>query len=327
MKSLIGCLLLLFLSTVCICQPETDLITTSKYFSFHNNSWMNLHHFFYERASNRQRTHLQNDGEKFIELGDSLKIASLSAHDKIIFDQGVKFYKEKIIDQALLNSGRIFKWLQAQPHNNKIIDTTYSKEFTQMLNKLDPIYKKHFWAKHQAHNEKLVDDYIVLIRNLEDEIISKMENLSGYQWKDSVRIDITTYGNWAGAYSPSLNNIVISSIDPLMHSSLFIEFVFHESSHLLFLRNSPFRQALNTAAEKLSVDQPRNLWHAAMFYLSGMATKDALLAHDIDHGMIMERKGVFSTYFKDADFKRILNNYYDTTIDLNAMATELLQLK
>lgn len=62
----------------------------------------------------------------------------------------------------------------------------------------------------------------------------------------------------------------------MMSSTIFIEFVFHESSHLLFTRKSPFRMSIFTRSKEMKVKQPRLLWHAAMFYLSGLATKEVL---------------------------------------------------
>jgi hypothetical protein len=303
-----------------------DTLYQTQYFSFHNNLWMNLHHFFYEQACNRQRNKLAEDGLVFNEIGDSLNIAGLKAQEKTMFDEGVAFYAERIIDQELLKSGRIFKWLQAQPIGQKIVDTTYSKAFSETLNQLKPLYENHFWQRHQKENHELLDRYIDLIKKTENKVIHKMEALSGSKWKGVVRIDLTTYGNWAGAYSPDYDNIVISSIDPMMNSTIFIEFVFHESSHLLFTRKSPFRMSIFTKSKEMEIRQPRLLWHAAMFYLSGLATKEVLNEHGLNHELIMKKKNVFERYYKHQEFKSILKDYYHSDIELSEMATQLLRL-
>lgn len=289
--------------------------------------WMNLHHFFYEQASHQQLNKLKEDGLAFIDIGDSLKLSELSVQEKMIFDKGVEFYTKNIIDQELLNSGRIFRWLQSQPSSENIIDTTYSARFTEVLNRLKLLYENHFWEKHQKQNSDLLNNFIELIEKTESDVISKMEHLSGSEWTDGVRIDLTTYGNWASAYSPSLDNIVISSIDPVMNSTIFIEFVFHESSHLLFLRKSPFRIELFEKSKELEVELPRHLWHASMFYLSGLATKNVLAQEGIDHNLIMKKKNVFQRYYNKDMFQSLLNKYYNQEIDLSKMAEELLKLK
>lgn len=288
---------------------------------------MNLHHFFYEQACHEQLNKLKEDELAFNDIGDSLILSELSVQEKIIFDNGVEFYAKNIIDQELLNSGRIFRWLQAQPSSENIIDTTYSEGFTEVLNRLKPLYENYFWKNHQKQNSDLLNNFIELIEKTESDVISKMESISGSEWTDVVRIDLTTYGNWASAYSPRLDNIVISSIDPEMNSTIFIEFVFHESSHLLFLRKSPFRMELFQKSKELEVELPRHLWHAAMFYLSGLATKNVLAQEGIDHDLIMKKKNVFERYYNNNTFQSILNRYYNQEIEISKMAEELLRLE
>ena len=141
-----------------------------------------------------------------------------------------------------------------------------------------------------------------------------------------VRVDLTTYGNWASAYSPADDNIVVSSVDPSINSTLFIEFVFHESSHLLFTRNSPFRISIFRAAKELEMKPPKHLWHAAMFYLSGLATKEVLNEYGVSHELIMKKKNVFGTYYQNEKFRLALNDYYDSKIELSEVSTTLLKI-
>lgn len=288
--------------------------------------WMNLHHFLYEKASNRQEKHLKKDNVRFINTRDSFALSELNEKEQTILSECAQFYKDNLIDQQLLYSGRIFKWLQHQSSSQKIADTTYSKGFTETLNRIRPIYEAHFWPIHQEQNKKLLTTFIHLIDSMENKVIQKMEYLSGSQWKEIVRIDLTTYGNWASAYSPDNDNIVISSIDPMMHSTLFIEFLFHESSHLLFLKNGPFRRTLFEKAKVLDIPHSRNLWHAAMFYLSGIATKQELGKAGMSHELIMNKKKVFENYYNNEIFRSVLTRYYHQEIELNEMAVELLKL-
>ncbi len=328
MRYLLLLLISLLLSPAIYAQDnlESDTLYKTQYYSFHNNMWMNLHHFFYEQACNRQQNKLKEDGLTFKNIGDSLRIVNLSTNDKQIFDKGVDFYKKYLIDKDLLFSGSTLKWLQAQPRNQSITDTTLSKGFTETLNELRPFYETHFWEHHQKENNQLLMNYIDLIEKTENKVIGKMEELSGSEWKGIVRVDVTTYGNWAGAYSPADDNIVISSIDPLMHTTLFIEFTFHESSHLIFNRKSPFRMGIFLKSKELMIKPPRSLWHAAMFYLSGLATKDALNDYGKSHELIMKKKKVFDSFYQNEEFKSILNEYYKQNIELEEMATKLLSL-
>lgn len=318
-----------FVFPYCMGQIDSaaDLQDKSKHFTFHINKWINLHHFFYEKASNQQKKHLNENSVDFIDYGESKKIEEMSPEEKIIFEEGILFYKQKVIDRSLLLSGRTLKWLQVQDPDNIITDTSLSSEFTFVLNRLLPIYEKHFWISHKALNIELLNKYIDSIKATENFVIKKMELLSGLPWKSSVRVDLSTYGNWASAYSPDFDNIVISSIDPQMHSTLFLEFTYHESAHLLFLRSSPFRMSIKEKANAMEIHSTKNLWHAAMFYLSGLATKEALHTIGIEHQLIMSEKNVFKNFYDDDNFRSVLRNYYHQCINLDEMSSALLNSK
>ncbi len=318
---------LLFLGHLVYCQlnGQSDFEAGSEHFSFHINKWINLHHFFYERASKRQAIHLEENKLKFLDYGEAGIINGLNEEEKAILEQVQNFYSSHIIDRPLLLSGKSLKWLQKQASNKVISDTSFSAEFTAILNRSMPLYEKHFWPLHYKLSQKLLAQYIDTIRATEAFVISKMESFSGVNWNDKVRVDLTAYGNWASAYSPDFDNIVISSIDPEMHSSLFVEFVFHEGSHLLFTRRSAFRKTLFEKSKKLEISYPKNLWHAAMFYLSGLASQEALLTIGVRHRLIMDRKNVFANYYNDENFRSILSKYYHGKINLNEMALHILK--
>ena len=304
----------------------TDTIAQTEYFSFHNNKWMNIHHFLFEKASHEQKKYLAKDSLDFINIQEEKIYAQLSAPEKKTLQDCIAYYTTNIIDQPLLHSAKIFKWLQKQAPVTPITDTTLSQEYTNTLNKVNTIYEKHFWKTHKKQNDILLTPYLKIIKQTETQVIHKMEELSGNRWKGQIRIDITTYGNWASAYSPDLDNIVISSIDPLLHSTLFIEFVFHESSHLLFLRSSPFRKSIYDSAKEQDIAYSKNLWHAAMFYLSGIVTKDVLKTINLKHDLIMKKKNVYGKYYTNTAFKKVLNTYYNKKASLNETALQLVQL-
>lgn len=314
----------LFWGIFCPLQGMSDTLHSSEHFTFHNNLWVNLHHYLYELASERQLSHLKKDGSHYMDIGDSLAFKRLSVKDSAIMGQAIRFYRDSVIDKPLLFSGKRLRWLQAQSTARPITVTGQLHSFAEVLNRVRPIYQREFWPRHQRHNLQLLNEYLAIIEQTENTVIEKMEGFSGLQWRGKVRVDLSTYGNWASAYSPNDDNIVLSSIDPALHSSLFIEFVFHESSHLLFSRKAPFRIVLFKTARELELTYPRNLWHAAMFYLSGVATKEALNTHGIDHQLIMPQKGVFLSYYQNEAFREILDRYYFGEITQAAMARALL---
>ncbi len=301
-----------------------DLIGNTDYLRFHSNYWLNFHHFFYEHASRQQLAKLQEDDLGYVNARDAEIIEALTVEDKALYKQIIEFYRTEVVERPLIRSGNLLHWLQFQPPARVVTDTTFGASFTGILNAGKDLYSQHFWQRHDELNKSLLNSYLDIIDSTEGSVISRMTQLSGAEWNGVVRVDISTYGNWAGAYSPADDNIVVSTIDPFMHSTLFVEFVFHESSHLLFGIKSPFRVALYHASQKMEKDYPRQLWHASMFYLSGLATYYALKNIGIDHQLIMPQKEVFINYYNQDKFKEILLAYYRAEIDLETTARRLI---
>ncbi|MGV6852087.1 MAG: hypothetical protein ACWA5R_07910 [bacterium] len=305
---------------------NSDLLGESQFYTYHNNIWINLHHFLYEKASGKQAKKLAEDHLSFVDIGDSNAIQSLSQLQKNQLQSVVAFYKQKVIRKPLLQSAKVLKWLQNQVDESANHKSEPVEGMANQLNLIMPTYKEVFWPRHKVQNEILFTKHQSLIAKTEASVIGKMQVLSGLKWKGKVRVDLSTYGNWASAYSPADDNIVVSTIDPSMESTLFIEFVFHESSHLLFGRRSPFRKALFKEKKRNQIKAPRQLWHAAMFYLSGMTTQQTLNKFNVEHKLIMKQKRVFFDYYNNAQFKKTLNDYYSEKIDREQVASQLLRL-
>ena len=329
-KCHIGCAIAILMITLGMTNrvsSQSTLVSTD-YFEFHNDYWINLHHFLYQRASGSQVRKLAEDGYELPDIGEDAVV--LTEKDQVVFDHTIQYYSDSLASKNLRRDlGDLRIWFQTQSGTKVITDTSFSKQYTDLLNGVSVIYKRHYWPIHKQHNERIIAQHIDALSQFEDEVIAKMETLAEYKWPDvdKVRVDLTAYANYAGAYTaarPQMN-IVISTIDPLNNTSSFIETVYHEGSHLLFnYQDSPFRGAIYDKAEELGMEFPRGLWHAAMFYLSGRATQDALKKISIEHGMELDVRNIFANY-NTSEFRRILEAYYLGQINLNEMATSLLE--
>lgn len=323
-------LILIIISLVsCNRDQETAIEYTTDYFEFENNYWVNLHHFLYQKADSGQLRKLEEDGLDFIEIGENKAYEQLSSKEKEILNQAIKYYKDSLITKSLrrdLNDLRI--WLNEKEEFKNISDNSFGEEFTAIINSFSPIYEKHFWEIHKAHNLSVLKKHIAIVDEIENEVINKMERLSLNKWPDStkVRVDITAYANWAGAYTSSKPkmNIVLSTMDPNNVTSSFMETVLHEGSHLLYLfGESPIRDKFYFKSEELELEFPRNLWHASMFYLCGRATQDALSEQNINHNMLIDEKNIFSDY-NTSEFRNISEAYYNNTLNADSMVVKLL---
>jgi len=310
--------------------PKRPSDHTTDYFEFHNSFWINLHHFLYQKADGGQLGKLREDGFEFPDIGEENTLNQLSFQEREILDDAILYYRDSLVTKDLrrdLNGLSI--WFQGHEGVARIKDTTYGQKFTETINRFAPVYQKRLWKMHGSHNLHVLAKNFETIDAIEEEVLLKMEKLSMNKWPDSikVRVDITAYGNWAGAYTTSRPhmNIILSTMDPLMGTTYFQETVLHEGSHLLYLfGKSPIRDMFYNQSEDMGIEFPRNLWHASMFYLCGRATQDALIKRNVQHPMNMEVKHIFSGY-NSMVFKAINESYYRGEINADTMVERLLE--
>ena len=199
-----------------------------------------------------------------------------------------------------------------------------------MLNEASKTYRNTYWPIHKKHNEEILESQIPNIRKLESHIIPRMEKLSLTPWpaEEKVRIDLTTYANYAGAYTPTkpIFNVIVSAIDPRSFSPDFLETIFHEGSHLLFRYGSPWRETIfqNYEAGDYRMKFPRHLWHVSLFYLCGQVCNEAFKEIGIDnYKMTMLTRNIFKTYQHQELFD-ILDSYMQNERGLQAAVVRLL---
>jgi len=313
----------------CSENKTTSLDQSTDFFEFKSHYWVNLHHFLYQKADSSQLRKLEEDGSSLLEIGEINVYEQLSRDEKDILKQAIQYYKDSLISKSLrrdLNDMRI--WFINKARFETIKDNIYGDGFIEIINQVSPIYRKHFWEIHKSHNLSVISKHKAVIDEIEEAVISKMERLSLNKWPDStkVRVDVTAYANWAGAYTSSKPemNIVLSTLDPNNLTSSFVETILHEGSHLLYLfGESPIRDKIYFKSEEIGMDFPRDLWHASMFYLCGLATQEELSNLNIKHEMLMEEKNIFSNY-NSKKFRGINDDFYNDRIDADTMILELL---
>lgn len=311
----------------CLGQKQTSIVKESRHFEFHSNFWINLHHFLFQQAKGDQVSHLQEDGNPILDVGEDSVFQMLSTKERNILITSVQYYKDHLINKSLLfDLAGLRLWLQNQDIQTPITDTTFTKELIQILHDFSHVYKSHYWKIHDKQNKKILDGHFLIINELEVEMIERLQQLAGYDWPDSkIRIDLTAYANWAGAYTQSRPNfnIIISTLDPFSDQSAFIETVFHEGAHILFSRESEFRSKIYFMSKEMDMEFPRNLWHASQFYLCGRLVQDKLQDRNIRHELTMDVKNIFSNY-NTSKFRSVLEGYYSDDTNLENTIKALL---
>jgi hypothetical protein len=85
-----------------------------------------------------------------------------------------------------------------------------------------------------------------------------------------LRVDVTRYASWAGAYTTlAPDHLTVAGTDPRNHGPNALECVLHEASHAIV---RPLREALDKELQAQGKSSD-DLWHAVLFYSTGYAVQ------------------------------------------------------
>ena len=243
------------------------MLSPGQNFEFQISPWVSLHHFVY---------HLTRENEKQLRLRGRVRILDKDRH--VMSDEfrnalqpvfaAYKPYIEKdlLFDEALQKIGRS---LSFDGHSS-----LQDIKLMQSLKNIMPIYLDEYWPQHKQTNQSLYLKLQPLLEKYEATMATRLANAIGSSWgKEPIRVDISIYANWAGAYTANNPNLItLSATDPEVSGDYAFEILFHETLH-----TNPFGEKLyttiNEALLNVGVKNPR-LWHNVLFYISGKITKE-----------------------------------------------------
>lgn len=279
-------------------EKESSITTTDRY-EFYSNFWINMHHFLYKKGE-------ESEDRQWREVFDPALLNGMSEREREILGNAVAYYRENLIDKDLLFNDQLYwaKRALIKFEAGDVLDhEAVEAGHRQLLNETKNVYAKYFWETHDRQNRKIVSDHIALIRKIENPAFDRMAELARQPWPDEkVRVDVSYYSNWAGAYCTvtPVHAVVTSQTQGPEGSWAqydWLELVFHEPSHAVIF---PGRYAVGTELQKISnelgVEEPRGLWHAILFYFSGITVQELLKAEGIAHELMMVTGDIFSRH-------------------------------
>lgn len=241
-------------------------------FEFHSGFWINLHHFVYYQALLRN----PSNGKLPPNLSDTAAMDILTAAQRKTWLSAIDYYKNNMINKDLLldaNMVNIKNILEEDENKDKLSDTRLPQELATVLNNLSDSYRTFFWKKQNENNQLWISQVQPLINKYKDTLISELGNIYLTPWpKEVIRVDITNYASWSGAYtSIGPNRITISSVDPNNQGVAALEIIFHEASHLLIDKIAD--DLFKICRQDNKILPRRDLWHAILFYTTGEIIK------------------------------------------------------
>jgi hypothetical protein len=250
-------------------------IASTRWFAFHSNQWVNLHHFLYVTA--RARAGLDATRESSVRaLTDTAGVGGLSAEERSAWENSLAYYAEFVakrdilFDSSLVDVNDRLALLEnrASVHGAPGLDPGIAAA----LERAAPVYRALWWPRHDASNHRWIDSAVVLLKGRDESAVREEVRVFHRPWSQTpVRVDVSAYTNWAGAYTTEHpSHINISSTDPGNRGAASFESLFHEVLHTM---DDSVLTALQTAFRAQKKRFFRDPTHPFIFYTAGELTR------------------------------------------------------
>ena len=256
-------------------------------FELHSGFWINLHHTLYHDA--RQQTAASPD-KNVKNAGPTLKVTpdakpALTTAEQRIWDDAVAYYVANYANKDLLFSSDLSQLKdqlgdfedcdELSGRKRKFCDAGLPAKLTQVLESAAPVYRAHLWPEHDRANRRWIARVAPLVREQGVGLSERLADIYQTRWpRQKIRVDVTGYANWAGAYTTvDPLRVTISSLDPRNQGAEALEVLFHESSHSIA---EPVQAAIIRECRQRDKAIPRDLWHALVFYTTGEVLRPVL---------------------------------------------------
>ncbi len=293
-------------------------------FELHSGFWINLHHTLYHEA--RQRTAAPSPDKSSKTSGPALHTEpdakpTLTPADQHQWDDAVAYYVSNYAAKDLLFSTELIQLKdqlgdfedcdELSGRKRKFCDAGLPAKLTQVLEAAAPIYRAHLWPDHDRANRRWIMRVAPLVREQGVGLSERLADIYQTRWpREKIRVDVTGYANWTGAYTTADPlRVTISSLDSRNQGAEALEVLFHEGSHGIA---EPVQAAIIRECRQRDKAIPRDLWHALVFYTTGEVIRPVLgsssaTAGDQDGG----GPGGYTPYaLREGLYQRGWNDYF-----------------
>jgi hypothetical protein len=262
-------------------QSEPEQFANLPIFELHSGFWINLHHTLYGQA----RASRDSRGMPSSALGTTKR----TPNEELVWDNAVAYYAANYVDKDLLFStelillknqlGEFEQCDELSGARKKTCDAGLPPKLTQVLNAAAVVYRAHEWPEHDRANRRWIAGVSPLVRDKGVSLSQRLAEIYQTRWpRQRIRVDVSAYANYAGAYTTiDPLRVVISSTDPRNQGSAALEVLFHEASNGIA---EPVQLAINRECRQRDKAIPRDLWHALVFYTTGEVIKPVMKSID-----------------------------------------------
>ena len=269
-------------------------------FAFHGNFWINLHHFLYVTARARKGLDASRDAVTSA-LGDTAGFGALSPTDQSAWQSAVSYYESTLANRDILFDSTMVATnneLARLDSSAKPLGSGLDPRLSAVLERVAPIYRRVWWPRHNASDAQWVGVVRPLLAAYGDSLALQEARAFRASWGAApLRVDVTAYANWAGAYTTTdPSRITISSANGGNQGDQGLEILFHEALHTM---DDSLAAALVAQFRTQGKRIPHDVTHVFIFYTAGVLTQRAIPGH-VPYA---EKNGLWS---RVADFARAL---------------------
>jgi hypothetical protein len=308
-------------------------------FELHSGFWLNLHHTLYQEARQQHggaagdRAQGGKSNRPTLQVAPGAK-AALTAAEQRAWDDAVSYYAANYGDKDLLFSielvllknqlGDFETCEELSGAKKKTCDAGLPAKLTQVLDAAAPVYRAHQWPEHDRANRAWIKRVAPLVREQGLGLSERLADIYQTRWPtEKIRVDVSAYANWAGAYT-TLDplSVTISSMDARNQGAAALEVLFHEASHGIA---EPVEQAIIRECRQRDKPIPRDLWHALIFYTTGEVIKPVMTAQtaatqgstgrdaEYEYTPYAVREGLYQRGWDE--YLKLLNGYWQPYLD------------
>jgi hypothetical protein len=246
---------------------------------FHSGFWINLHHFLYAEARLRA-------GESLVEGGGATAPSIAFENDPspqwttaLDYYAAHFIHRDLLLDYQLVAIEDALTQFEACPdltgRSSTSCNAGLPAQLAAVLERAAPNYRARWWPQHDRQNRIWIASVAPLIRELGTTLSTDLAGIYKSAWPAApIPVDVAIYAGPFGAYT-SLDpvHITVSSADLRNTGLEGFEVVFHEASHSLA---APVSDLIIADCRALNKPVPRDLWHALLFYTTGVLVERAL---------------------------------------------------
>lgn len=255
-------------------------VAAGRLFAFHSGVWVNLHHFLYTSA----RARLGRDaGRASVTsvVGDTSGLGARPEEERRTWESAVAYYASHLAERDLLfDSGMVVitNRLASLENAPNVRDAGLDTGLALVLERAAPIYRAVWWSRHDAANRAWITSMQPLLHQHGDTLAARLGRALGAQWPSRpIRVDVSAYANWAGAYtSTDPSHVTVSSTDDGYGGTFGLEMLFHEASHAL---GDSLVAVLESIASTSGKPALYDAIHPIIFYTAGELTRREVPGH------------------------------------------------